>query len=471
MNPALHPTGATESSRAALSFRLLVLVVAVAPYLPRLAHPSLYADDVVRVSFVRNLPLGQRLLLPFNEHLAPLFELVTTATWACAGFQLTHAPLAFTTASFVPFLAVLWLLGGIVSRETGSAVTGNLAVVFAAFVPLHAEVVGWYSASSFTWALLCTLAGYRFSMSPARLAPGAALLAAAAAPAFCGIGLLAGPVAALRFLVEKRWKASVLPLLGTALYLFFALALKQHRAWSMPGAPHSWRPALEAIIRAPVGVLLLGVTRLRDAGVRRFNPLDLIGFSGFLIAVAGLALRSRHARSRGLIVAGAALILGGYSLTLGVRAGLNQPNPLPIQRYQLFPLIGLVFLLAPSVAALAARMRIDSSHVRSLVLLGLVALVLSFVHAPRFKAYRRFYNFRDQPEILRTIARLEDTAKTRGEDRETLLRELPQLRPHWFDHESLSVWMLVGPIDSSESGTPDKSVAVERTRLDSGIMR
>src|SRR5262245_45579404 len=63
---------------------VVLALLATLPYASRLAHPSLYADDVVRVACQRTMPLSQRLSLPFNEHLAPMFELVTSVTWLIA---------------------------------------------------------------------------------------------------------------------------------------------------------------------------------------------------------------------------------------------------------------------------------------------------------------------------------------------------------------------------------------------------
>src|SRR5947209_1948665 len=96
------------------------IVVCLAPHLDRLTHPSLYADDVVRVAQLQANPLGALLFRPFNEHVAPCFEAVSWLTWALAGRRLTAAPRAFTLAAFVPFGLASALLGRLVRREVGS---------------------------------------------------------------------------------------------------------------------------------------------------------------------------------------------------------------------------------------------------------------------------------------------------------------------------------------------------------------
>jgi hypothetical protein len=51
------------------------------PHLDRLGHPSLFTDDVTRIRDLQTRPLGQLLFRPIQEHMAPLFELVSWATW------------------------------------------------------------------------------------------------------------------------------------------------------------------------------------------------------------------------------------------------------------------------------------------------------------------------------------------------------------------------------------------------------
>ena len=441
---ASEPGPVNATSRAA-AWRWAVLALAILAYLPRLTHPSLYADDIVRVSFERNLPFVQRLLLPFNEHLAPLFELVTTTAWACAGFRLVNVPLAFMVASLLPFIAVLWLLGHIVSRETGSAFAGDFAILFASSVPLHAEVVGWYSASSFTWALLFTLAAFAWAARATARALVLASVAAAAAPAFSAIGLLAGPVAASRLLAAKRWRAALVPLVGTLVYLALIFAVKQHQAWSIPGGSRNLSKVAEAVVRAPVGVLALGTIGLRDTSPRPLSAWDVLGFVLFLILAAGVFLRARAKVLRGLLLAGLILILGGYGLTVGIRSAGDLPNPLPIQRYQLFPLFGLALAIAPGIAHLGRRLSLQTRPKHAATLLVVCGVMLVSIHAARFKAYRKFYRFPDQPRVLAAIERLEQVATRELWNRERLIAALPRVRPAWFDHDTLSVWMLIGP--------------------------
>src|SRR5262249_51145114 len=74
------------------------VALCLAPHWDRLAHPSLYYDDLVRIEVLQQLgdvPLRYYLAIPWQEHLAPMFQAVTWITWRLAGRRLANAPLAF----------------------------------------------------------------------------------------------------------------------------------------------------------------------------------------------------------------------------------------------------------------------------------------------------------------------------------------------------------------------------------------
>src|SRR5258708_7832445 len=100
----------------ALAFVALCLV----PHVRRWSHPSLYADDVVRIAQLQEATLGSLLFRPFNEHVAPVFEAVSWAAWRVAGRRLATAPRVFTAAAFIPFALAGAFLCRLLQRETGS---------------------------------------------------------------------------------------------------------------------------------------------------------------------------------------------------------------------------------------------------------------------------------------------------------------------------------------------------------------
>ena len=227
-DPALAPakTGWLARTLAALAF----VAVCLGPHWHRLQHPSLFTDDVVRIGDLQTKPLAVLLFRPIQEHMAPVFETVSWVTWQLAGQRLSNAPLVFTLMSYVPFLLCLLLVAMVLRRELGSPTTALVAVAAFSLSSLHSETIYWYSASSFTWALvwtlMCLLWAGRAASGQGSYALAGSAVAAALAPACSAIGMLAGPLGLLRVGLTpdrpRRFtlrKAALVPLLGTLLYL------------------------------------------------------------------------------------------------------------------------------------------------------------------------------------------------------------------------------------------------------------
>ncbi len=185
------------------------LAVCLAPHVRRLSDPSLFSHDVVRIAELQTVPLRTLMVRPFNEHIAPIFEVISWGTWQIAGRQLSHAPTAFTASSLLPFCLCLVSLGILVRRELRSLTTALAAVAAFSLSAVHIEAAWWYSASSFSWALLAMLLAWVCVLNSLDNRAGApptnpigwwigGALFAMAAPACSAIGLLAGPVVALR---------------------------------------------------------------------------------------------------------------------------------------------------------------------------------------------------------------------------------------------------------------------------------
>jgi hypothetical protein len=230
-------------------------------------------------------------------------------------------PVAFVVASFVPMIMAMALLGWVVRRETGSSTTAWVAAAAFGLAAHDSEVVFWFSASGFNWALAATLAAWLAAAGADEDGerPRARRLIRAAAwaliaPAFSAIGLLAGPLAALRLLTSPsgRWRRAefLAPMSGTLAYLAVREVFR-YRQVLADGLRQNvgLATALWNIGRAPVDILLPGLIGVRN--IDRYLP-DAAELALSVAAALGLlAWAWRSPRWRSLALGGLALIVGG----------------------------------------------------------------------------------------------------------------------------------------------------------------
>ncbi len=359
--------------RSILGLAALFAAICTVPIGLRLAHPSVFSDDVTRIGqLLTAKSFGSLLFIPFNEHMAPLFQAVSWTTWQAAGHRLAYAPMAFSVAAFVPHVLSLIWLGMLVKRETRSTATALAATAAMALSGAISETFLWYSASSFSWAMLGTIAaidaaGRAASAEGSRRTGwlAASALACLLAPTGSAIGVLATPAAMVRLLMARPgsgWRvrlSGLVPMVGIALYLAICSVFRYREVVADSlGRNIDVRAALRNIGCAPADVLLPGVFGRGSWETILPDPLAIaISVVGVL---AVLAWSMKDGEHRGVILAGLGLIVGGYGLTFGARSFPGSPVVLEIQRYQLFPQLGLVLLL--SVGAIRPMlMRFDDS--------------------------------------------------------------------------------------------------------------
>lgn len=431
-------------SLAILALAATFVALCLYPHLLWVGVPSLFSDDVIRVMHLRMLSPGVMLVRPFNEHMAPLFEAVSLACWRLVGRRLTAIPAAFEAASLLPFVLCLLALGRVVRREVGSTTTALAAVATFSLSAMVVEAVHWYSASSFTWALLGCLVALDGS---GRGRWPTAFLAALAAPAFSAIGLLAGPLGALRALlglVEERGSRRraileiVAPTCGSIAYLGLASVFRYRDVLSESVRKNVDLPlGLLSTARAPIDVLIPGLFGLGNIDNLLPPGVDLFAFAIAAIASIAWAFRSRQ---RPLILGGLLLILGGYGLTYPFRTVHGPHWILEVQRYHLFPQLGLVLLLAPAAAPFLKRF--DARPVASLAIASGLAALLLWSHLPEMKARGRKFHFPDQPRTLAALERLDAICRAEGITRDQALAALDPVRTAWFPHEYNALMML-----------------------------
>jgi hypothetical protein len=309
--------------RAAVVLLILAfLVIFLVPHLSRIRHASIYFDDISRIADLQTRPLSALWFRPFNEHMAPFFETVSWAVWQVAGRKLTHAPLAFTLASYVPFVLCLGLLAWWVRHETSSRTTALASTALFGLSPLYAEAVFFYSASSFTWALFWTMIVLLCAGSAEGVRGWARhlglFIGSLLAPACSAIGLLAGPLGTIQLAAGHRdrqcgWFTVIIPTTGMLLYLAICSEFNyEHILESGIQRNSDIARGFLLALRAPTARLLPGTFGFHDVDLWLPSGLNLALTGLGLIAIIPWASRSPQ---RGLIAAGLGLILGGYALT------------------------------------------------------------------------------------------------------------------------------------------------------------
>lgn len=420
---------------------LLLLAICVWPWSKHLLREtSLLGDDTPRIEDLQLKPLSALLFRPFNEHLAPVFESVSWIAWHAAGKSLERAAWTFTVASYIPFVLCVIGIGLVAGRAFGSWTAAGIVSALFALTPAYAEVVYWYSASSFSWALFASLVALGSAQSArTRLENGQAgrgstlltCLAAFLAPCGSGIGLLAGPAAAVVGLPGRgqwrRWLPSAAAMAGTSAYLALATLAKHDAVIRRSvGRDTDFGNGLLWSLRAPFYLLATGPLGLRHA---EMWPAA-VGFCGFALGAIILAFWMGKGGPWRWLLASSGLILGGYLLTFPFRVSLFPgPEILRTGRYMLFPHAGLC-LLAGAAAAPWVR-RLDGRRLAGPAAVLGSALLLCLVNRGAIRTKALYHKFPEQAATLRGLDRLADVCRRQGVTRGQILEQFDPLLFRW----------------------------------------
>ncbi len=441
---ALEPKFARpSSSRLWVITAAAILAACVLPWLPRLGHPSLFADDIQRIGHAREFPFRALIAVPFNEHVAPLFQLVTWAAWKAAFGRLTSAPMTFTIAAYIPFVFTLVLLYRVLKRELDSTPAALFGLVLFSTSSVYDEAVMWYSGSSFMWALAAALAAYLCAIRACgkcgrNLGLTAAAVASMLAPAFSGVGILAGPFAAIRIAtgsealgstsLRTRLLRSFAPLAGLAAYLAFYAAFRRFSPSAIQTKTHmDFVYGLWFVVRGPVDLLfpsLLGLIRAPT------TPYSIAALVSTLFSLGCFALAIRFPRLRALVLGGLWLISAGYLLTFSARSEYEREWAIQaVRRYHLFPMLGFALILSATAARLGSKLRFDRRLALPLVLAAAVWMLV--VGGGNFRKATRFYRFEFQLDTLTAIDRLDQVRLKCGYTYQQVFEAFEPIRTRW----------------------------------------
>ena len=339
-----------DQSQRATAGRARALVmstlIAAAPYIlffdpvdywPLRAHVAreplgmylLFSDDIAYVSSGLNWQTTvAHLFEPHNTHIVPAWRALSFAMVTAAG-NLERLPVVLAVASYSILIAVMFLTGRLVARETGQASIGLAAMALVGTTSVMLTPAIWYSSGQPLWAGFGILATLWYAQSYRRRGKAVTLVLAGVSAVLAGgfwtVGHAAGPAAAVYLWQDGRRRcrlAALVPLVATTLSVGIALGLGgrridgtisfhgrdiQNAANPVQGLLHTCQAIPENLVFANLGLtvqttasqgvlltaalFLAWVSRVwsrhrKGDGARRFGPLESAGASLVIAAYA-----------------------------------------------------------------------------------------------------------------------------------------------------------------------------------------
>jgi hypothetical protein len=313
--------------------------------------------------------------VPHNEHSMPLGRLSTWALIQVAG-RLTYIPFVFSLQGPLALVAAAVVLYLFVRREVGHPVPALLAMALFGVSTHYQNAVNWFSASfSVLGLLMCLLgllAAQRWLQGGRCWWLGLSALWCALGPGWFASGILAGPLCTLYLLgavLERAraplvnwkacWSVTFVPILGTILSLTITLPLNGRRIMDLPRVEFQDpttalqtldpRAGLKSTLRAMVDDVVpgaLGVGELTD----KFGWGHLTTPEPWVwLALAALVALGVWwwwaAGHRNLLLLGLGTIGASYLLTFTGRAYIPYEEMHHVQRYHLYPQLGLALFI------------------------------------------------------------------------------------------------------------------------------
>lgn len=394
--------------------------------------------------------------IPQNEHTMPLGRL---STWGLVQLSPSKHGLAYLAAmqGVVGILLAIPLVYLFVARETQSPPLGVLASLLFAVSSIYQQAVVWFAASFSILALdtllLALLAAQAWRMTGKAIYLDLCVLCCLLAPGWFASGILAGPFCVLYLIwpeaeAASRWnRLSLLPLLGSALFL--AIALPRVAATILHLPHYQGQTALEAFApgtgilytcRSLVDNLLLG-----QIGLTGISPPPGLAFVVLAILLVILGRWILPAGNLRLAVLGGGLILAPYLLTYSARAAWDYSESgfytHVWNRYHLFPQLGVSLLVIAGLSGRlseTARADFSTTWQRRLSWLLVILLVL---HLPRgILATPKVW---EQWDAFSRLDRVDSRCREMGIDRKEAIAVLPPWTGFPGAAEKFNAWTLL----------------------------
>ncbi len=312
-----HPLGRIATTALAL----LVVLVPAWLFADPLRTYRLYSDDFAYLAGSRTFDRAwANLFRPHNTHIVPSWRLLTWVVMALAG-KLANLPATLAAVSYGTLAAAMLLIGRLVSRETGRAWIGFVAMVALGTTSVLESSATWYSSGQTLWAAFGILAtlhylqGWRFRRGWWRLL--AAALSTWVAGGFWTIGHAAGPVGAVYLWADGRQRcriAAAVPLAATAVAVVVALVLGGRQIDST--ISFHGRTVKQAVdLAAGAGHTVQAIPEdlvFHNLGLEAVTTISQGAALTALLGLAWLASLARWGRPSPIELAGGVLILGAY---------------------------------------------------------------------------------------------------------------------------------------------------------------
>jgi hypothetical protein len=266
------------------------------------------------------------------------------------------------------------------------------------------------------------------------------------APASSAIGFLAGPLAALALFARRPGRPrALIPLAGTSAFLAIGAFFRYDRI--LGGGISGPRDRLGGAIlalEAPMARLVPGT--LAATGLDLFLPGQLI-LACSLVVLVEVVTKAARERRIDVAAVGLGFILGGYLLSYPFRYDHLPHWLFAVERFHLYPLVGLIFLIAMSARRWLSRF--DGSAIASLAAADVAVAVLLLIHAGRHEQQATIYRHPGQQDTLAALVRVGALCEQLGVSRHQCLAALDPVWSYWFQQEFNGLWLVpefgVGP--------------------------